>query len=134
MTNDNDQRDIEKDLGERVGSMTEALEVLKAFADGFATTFKHLFRKPITEQYPEYKRPLPERTRARIILTRDPDGGERCVACYLCWRGTVCGLLLVLGSVSGELHLHAIGRERGRQTLCRLVSHQLWPMYLLRFM
>jgi NADH-quinone oxidoreductase subunit I len=70
------------DSGERVAS--EALDALKAFAEGFVTTFKHLFRKPITEQYPEYKRPLPERTRARIILTRDPDGGERCVACYLC--------------------------------------------------
>jgi NADH-quinone oxidoreductase subunit I len=84
MAKDNDQRDIEKDLGERIAPMAEALEVLKSFAEGFATTFKHLFRKPITEQYPEYKRPLPERTRARIILTRDPDGGERCVACYLC--------------------------------------------------
>jgi NADH-quinone oxidoreductase subunit I len=79
-----DQHDSEKDLGEEVAPMAEALEALKAFADGFATTFRHLFRKPITEQYPEYKRPLPERTRARIILTRDPDGGERCVACYLC--------------------------------------------------
>ena len=64
--------------------MAEAIEALKALATGFATTFKHLFRKPITEEYPEYKRPLPVRTRARIILTRDPDGNERCVACYLC--------------------------------------------------
>ena len=55
-----------------------------ALVVGFATTFKHLFRKPITEQYPEYKRPLPARSRARIVLTRDPDGAERCVACYLC--------------------------------------------------
>ena len=59
-------------------------EATKALASGFATTFSHLFRKPITEEYPEYKRPLPVRTRAVIILTRDPDGGERCVACYLC--------------------------------------------------
>jgi len=64
--------------------MSSALEAVKALAAGFATTFKHLFRKPITEQYPEYRRPLPERTRARISLTRDPDGNERCVACYLC--------------------------------------------------
>ena len=64
--------------------MSSTLEAVKALASGFATTFKHLFRKPITEQYPEYKRPLPVRTRARIILTRDPDGKERCVACYLC--------------------------------------------------
>ena len=52
---------------------------------GFATTFRHLFRRPITEEYPEVQagRCLP-RSRARIILTRDPDGDERCVACYLC--------------------------------------------------
>ena len=51
---------------------------------GFRTTFVHLFRRPVTEPYPEYKRKLPARARARIILTRDPDGDERCVACYLC--------------------------------------------------
>jgi NADH-quinone oxidoreductase subunit I len=60
------------------------MEGLKGLAKGFGTTFKHLFRRPVTEQYPEYKRPLPVRSRARIILTRDPDGDERCVACYLC--------------------------------------------------
>jgi NADH-quinone oxidoreductase subunit I len=59
-------------------------EGTKAIAAGFATTFRYLFRRPITEQYPEFKRQLPARTRARIVLTRDPDGGERCVACYLC--------------------------------------------------
>jgi NADH-quinone oxidoreductase subunit I len=59
-------------------------EALVGLVEGFYTTFIHLFRKPITEEYPEYKRPLPERSRARIILTRDPDGDERCVACYLC--------------------------------------------------
>lgn len=59
-------------------------EGLKGLASSYAITLKHLFRKPITEQYPEYKRPLPARSRARIILTRDPEGDERCVACYLC--------------------------------------------------
>ncbi len=47
-------------------------------------TFLHLFRKKATVQYPEEKIPLPARWRGRIILSRDPDGGERCVACYLC--------------------------------------------------
>ena len=62
----------------------EAWEAAKALCSGLATTFIHLFRRPITEQYPEYKRPLPIRARGRIILTLDPDGGERCVSCYLC--------------------------------------------------
>jgi len=43
-----------------------------------------LFRKKATIQYPEHKVPLPARWRGRIILSRDPDGEERCVACYLC--------------------------------------------------
>ena len=43
-----------------------------------------MFRRPVTIQYPEQKRIPPPRFRARIVLTRDPDGGERCVACYLC--------------------------------------------------
>ncbi len=59
-------------------------ESVKALTAGFVTLFRHLFRYPVTEQYPEYKRGLPARSRARIILTRDPDGDERCVACYLC--------------------------------------------------
>jgi NADH-quinone oxidoreductase subunit I len=69
---------------EPAGPIRAVWEGAKAIAGGFATTLKHLFRKPVTEEYPEFKRRLPDRTRARIILTRDPDGGERCVACYLC--------------------------------------------------
>ncbi|HQZ38497.1 MAG TPA: NADH-quinone oxidoreductase subunit NuoI [Vicinamibacterales bacterium] len=46
--------------------------------------FRHMFRRPVTIQYPEQKAYLPPRWRGRIILSRDPDGGERCVGCYLC--------------------------------------------------
>lgn len=48
------------------------------------TIFLHLFRRRVTVQYPEEKPYLPPRWRGRIVLTRDPDGDERCVACYLC--------------------------------------------------
>ena len=46
--------------------------------------FLHMFRRRETVQYPEEKPNVPPRWRGRIALTRDPDGGERCVACYLC--------------------------------------------------
>jgi NADH-quinone oxidoreductase subunit I len=46
--------------------------------------FGHLFRRRVTVPYPDRKRCLPARARGRIILSRDPDGKERCVACYLC--------------------------------------------------
>ena len=48
------------------------------------TVFRHAFHKPITVRYPEERPQIPPRWRGRIILSRDPDGGERCVACYLC--------------------------------------------------
>jgi NADH-quinone oxidoreductase subunit I len=50
--------------------------------------FKRAFEKPVTRQYPEEQPPLSPRYRGRIVLTRDPDGEERCVACYLC--SSVC--------------------------------------------
>lgn len=44
----------------------------------------HTFARRETVQYPEEKPYLPPRYRGRIILSRDPDGEERCVACNLC--------------------------------------------------
>jgi NADH-quinone oxidoreductase subunit I len=59
-------------------------EFLAGMFEAFKTTLTEMFRRPVTYQYPEEKRALPPRARWRIVLTRDPDGAERCVACYLC--------------------------------------------------
>lgn len=45
---------------------------------------RHATHKRVTVQYPEERPELAPRFRGRIVLTRDPDGEERCVACYLC--------------------------------------------------
>ena len=57
---------------------------IKGFFPPFWITLRNMFSKPVTVEYPEQMPDLPERYRARLILTRDPDGGERCVACHLC--------------------------------------------------
>jgi NADH-quinone oxidoreductase subunit I len=60
-----------------------------------------MFKKPVTIQYPEQKKPLAARARWRIVLTRDPDNEERCVACYLC--SAVCPTSCIsMQSVEGE--------------------------------
>lgn len=46
--------------------------------------FLHAFARRVTVQYPEERPYLAPRYRGRIVLTTDPDGGERCVACNLC--------------------------------------------------
>ncbi len=52
--------------------------------------FRHTFHRRETIRYPEEKAYLAPRWRGRIILSRDPDGGERCVACYLCAAACPC--------------------------------------------
>lgn len=50
--------------------------------------FLNLFKKKETRLYPEESLKLSFRYRGRIILTRDINRNERCVACNLC--ATVC--------------------------------------------
>ncbi|STQ81032.1 NADH-quinone oxidoreductase subunit I [Hafnia alvei] len=64
---------------------------LKELVVGFGTQVRslwmiglHAFAKRETQMYPEEPVYLPPRYRGRIVLTRDPDGEERCVACNLC--------------------------------------------------
>jgi len=58
-------------------------EILNSFRTLWLV-FLHAFRKRETILYPDVKPRLAPRWRGRIILSRDPDGQERCVACYLC--------------------------------------------------
>ncbi|MEZ5360448.1 MAG: NADH-quinone oxidoreductase subunit NuoI [Candidatus Zixiibacteriota bacterium] len=55
-----------------------------AFPVGFYSTFKHLFRKPVTKKYPRAKSEMMPRYRGLHYLERYDDGTERCVCCGLC--------------------------------------------------
>jgi len=66
-------------------------EIIKALGDvfiqmpkGLLVTFKHLFKKPITLDYPRKKKPMTPRYRGLHYLERYDDGSERCVCCGLC--------------------------------------------------
>ena len=53
---------------------------------GIATTFRHMIKPAITEQYPIHKRVLPERSRMSFVMERDESGSTKCKACMLCER------------------------------------------------
>ena len=84
-------------------------------------TFLHAFHKRETRGYPEKKPYLPPRYRGRIVLTRDPDGKERCVACNL-----------VRSCLPGGLHRLAGNRGFGWKTVSGVFQNKFFPVYLLR--
>ncbi|MGH8454226.1 MAG: NADH-quinone oxidoreductase subunit NuoI, partial [Nevskiales bacterium] len=65
-------------------TLKELFDLVWSSLRSLVMIFMHAFRKRDTIQYPEQKPYVPPRYRGRIVLTRDPDGDERCVACNLC--------------------------------------------------
>lgn len=51
---------------------------------GFGVTFGSMFKKNITEEYPEKPGPVKPRYHGRHQLNRYPDGLEKCIGCELC--------------------------------------------------
>lgn len=51
---------------------------------GLAVTFRQMFQKPVTTEYPKEMRPKPQRFHGRHVLNRYPDGMEKCIGCELC--------------------------------------------------
>jgi len=58
--------------------------MLREFARGLWTTFRSMFEKPVTIQYPEVKRPVRTRFKGRHTLKRYDNGLEKCIGCALC--------------------------------------------------
>ena len=70
--------------------------MLGALIKGLSTTFKYLFKKPVTVEYPEVKRPVRERFRGRHQLRRFENGMERCIGCSLCAAACPSDAILVI--------------------------------------
>ena len=60
------------------------LEPIIELGRGLGQTFKYIFEKPVTFQYPEQKREVSPRFRGRHVLKRYENGLEKCIGCSLC--------------------------------------------------
>ena len=58
--------------------------LLWELVSGLALTFKYMFKRPVTVNYPYEKGPLSPRFRGEHALRRYANGEERCIACKLC--------------------------------------------------
>lgn len=83
------------------------LEILK----GLALTFRHLFVKPITVQYPHEKKPLPPNSRGIMSLLRYADGSERCVGCGLCEIACPSNVIKVISAEDESRPLKRYAKE-----------------------
>ena len=52
--------------------------------EGFALTFRYMFKPKVTIDYPYERSPQSPRFRGEHALRRYPNGEERCIACKLC--------------------------------------------------
>ncbi len=82
-------------------------------AKGMALTFKHLFRRPITVQYPEERLPIPRRFRGYEFVW----DVERCTGCATCAKSCPHGVIEIV-SHSTEDNRCFVDRFRIDRGLC----------------
>ena len=80
---------------------------------GFGLTFSTMFRKVVTEEYPEYKKPTAPRFHGRHVLNRHPDGLEKCVGCELCAWACPADAIYVEGGDNTEEARYSPGERYG---------------------
>lgn len=73
-------------------------------AKAMATTFRYLFRRPVTTQYPEQPVPVYPRWRGRHELRRYDNGLERCIGCMLCEAACPTGAIHVEAAENDPEH------------------------------
>ncbi|MFJ4440074.1 NADH-quinone oxidoreductase subunit NuoI [Streptomyces sp. NPDC088923] len=81
---------------------------------GFGVTFKAMFKKRLTEQYPEQPKVTAPRFHGRHQLNRHPDGLEKCVGCELCAWACPADAIYVEGADNTEEERYSPGERYGR--------------------
>ena len=72
------------DFGPMPSIIREVAETFSTLAQGFSVTFRNMFRKTVTENYPYEPVHFQPRYRGIHVLHRDENGLEKCVGCFLC--------------------------------------------------
>lgn len=80
---------------------------------GFGVTFATMFRKKVTEQYPEERVPPQPRFHGKHQLNRYPDGLEKCIGCELCAWACPADAIYVEGADNTDEERYSPGERYG---------------------